>query len=102
MINCDQQQMEMLADKIILDIKQDPFSCANGISIGNYTEEEFEVFEDILLSKMPNLVIRHSDSDTSEDLSNQLKRVKDILLDGMQPYFIDFATSKNKVKTKDN
>ena len=100
MQNCDQQHLEMLADKIIIDIKKGPFSYKNDIIDAIYTEEDFKLFESILISKMPNLIITHRDTDTEEDLSNHLKRVKDIYLNNMQPYFVDFSIPKNKVKVK--
>ena len=120
MQNCDQQHLEMLADKIIIDIKKDPFSYKNDIIDVIYTEEDFKLFESILISKMPNLIcifkiwfcmywaltfcfiITHRETDTEEDLSNHLKRVKDIYLNNMQPYFVDFSIPKSKVKVKDN
>ena len=102
MTNNDEQQMNVLADKIILDIKRDPFSYRNDIVIDNYTEEEFKLFENILMLKMPNLVIRHSEDESPEELSFLLSKVKDILSRGEQPYFIYLSKPKEKVKVKDN
>lgn len=65
------------------------------------TNEEFKMLEYLLVEKMPNLVITHHDTDTTEDLSNQLKKVKDILERGMLPYFMDFSMPKQNVKKDD-
>lgn len=100
MINCDQQQLDMLADNLIIEFKKNPFSYKKDVISSIYTEEELNMFESLLISKMPNLVITHHDTDTEVDLSNQLKRIKDIYLNNMQPYFLDLSKPKNKVIEK--
>ena len=104
MLNCDQQHLELLADKMIIDIKQNPFSYKTNGILENYSEEDIKLLESILMTKMPNLVIRHIDKDTSDDLSEQLKKLKNILLNNELPCFIDFSIMQHKVKTitKDN
>lgn len=99
MINYEQKNLEVMANKIIEDIKKNPF-LYNTDFISDYTEEELKMFESILLSKMPNLVIRHSDTDTSKDVSKQLFRVRNILSNNMQPYFIDFPKRKKESKKR--
>ena len=98
MISTDEQQMEMLADKVVNDIKNNPFSYRDDIVIGNYSEEQLNYFESLLTSKMPNLVIRHSDEETPEELSKLLTKVKNIFKNGEQPYFMYLPRLKDKVK----
>ncbi len=104
MKNYKKQQLEQLADVVISNIKNDPFTYRIGDIINDYSDDDIKILESILINKMPNLVIRHSGIDTSDDLSNQLIRVKNILLNNEHPYFIDFPNINQKVKklTKDN
>ncbi|MBP3766040.1 MAG: hypothetical protein J6G98_02535 [Bacilli bacterium] len=106
MIDLDHQDLmpniEMIADELIRDIKNDPLSYRKDITSieGLNTSEEYFMLEKYLMKKMPNLIITHHETDTPEDLSNQLKSIKNILLNNMQPYFIDFPNSKQNVKKR--
>ena len=82
------------------EIKKDPFSFRRDEYINSLSDDELFQFEYLLEEKVPNLVITHRDTDTPEDLSKQLKKIKEIYLMGKQPCTIDF--SKPKVLTKDN
>ena len=96
--------LDSFAEQLVNDLKNDPYSYRMDILqiSGIDDDEEFERLESLLIEKMPNLVITHHETDTPEDLSNQLKRIKNIFLNNMQPYFMDFSIPKQKVKKKDN
>ena len=98
MISDEEQQMEIFANKIVVDIKKNPFSYRDDIVISNYTEEQLLYFESLLTSKMPNLVIRHTNEETPEELSQLLTKVKEIFARGEQPYFMYLPKPNEKVK----
>lgn len=91
-----------LADDITRQYEENPFLFHKGIiRIMPSDDNSLKELEDRLLKKIPNLIITHSDTDTSEDIAYQVERINQILDRNEAPYFIDF--SKRKVeKTKIN
>lgn len=100
MITMDIISMDEMASIMASEIQEDPISFKRNKYIDSLTDEECAMFENMLQTKIPYLIITHHDTDTSEDLSLQLKKVREIYESGKQPYFIDF--SKPKVLVKDN
>lgn len=68
--------------------------------IYNLNDDSLAVLEGMLLQKIPNLIITHSDRDSDDDIRRQLVRIRAILDCGEMPYFIDFSREKKFVKRK--
>ena len=88
-----------VANRIFNQYKKDSavFSFGTITVVGDSID--FETLEQVLMDNIPNLVITHRDTDTFEDLKEQLKRLKEINSEGLYPHFIDFC-NVDKEKTR--
>ena len=88
-----------LAQEFIKDYEDDS-TLFHKSRIKNLSEDDLELLEEILLQRIPNLIITHADRDIRTNIRIQVERIKEILDSGEVPYFIDFSCSKTFVKKK--
>ena len=81
--------LEELASKFVKEFEDDPLLFHK--ESFDISLDDLEILEEMLLSRIPNLIITHSDSDTREDIERQVDRIMQILDSDEAPYFIDFS-----------
>lgn len=91
--------VEELAQGFIKDYEENSMLFYKN-RVQNLSEEDLKLLEEILLKKIPNLIITHFSEDTDEDIRNQVDRIYQIIDSGNAPYFIDFSREKRKTKVK--
>ena len=73
------------------------FIRVGAINISNKIDK-YKELEDMLIKKIPNLIIINQDIDTKEDIINKLLRAKTIYNQNMVPYFIDLSHKSTSIK----
>ena len=84
-------------NELIDDNLNELFIRIGAINIPNNIDS-FKELEEILLKKIPNLIIINQDTDTKEDIINKLIKVKTIYNKNMIPYFIDLSHKSTSIK----
>ena len=89
--------LEELVLNVVKDYKENPFLFRKRVI--EISPDEISDYEEMLMEKIPNLIITHQDTDTEEDIINQAMRINEMMDRGIAPYFIDISgisSTKNK------
>ena len=91
--------LDELVKRFIKEYEEGPM-LFHKTNIENLSDDDLTVLEGILLQKIPNLIITHSDRDSDDDIRKQLVRIRTILDNDEMPYFIDFSRKQEYVKAR--
>lgn len=89
--------IEEYVNEVVREYKENPLTFhQRKIKITSFKEDTLAIIEKMLLERIPNLIITHSDTDTEEDIKRQIEKINRLLDDKVAPYFIDFSNKKVK------
>lgn len=91
--------LDELAQAFVKNYEENPMLFHKS-HIKNLSEEDLKLLEEILLQRIPNLIITHADRDTDVEMRKQLDRIEEIFESGGAPYFIDFSYPKTFVRKR--